>query len=103
MYETLRFDVEDSIGWVRLDRPQKLNAISPQMVRELRAVVDAVRADLVDPRAVVFTGTGRAFSAGADIAELVGLASSARFLRFLEEIQGGSTRSKRSTVRRSRP
>jgi enoyl-CoA hydratase/carnithine racemase len=87
MYETLRFEVEESIGWVRLARPQKLNAISPQMVRELRAVVDAVRAD-ASIRAVVFIGTGRAFSAGADIAELVGLASSTRLLRFLEEIQG---------------
>jgi enoyl-CoA hydratase len=87
MYETLRFDVEDSVGWVRLVRPEKLNAISPQMVRELRAVVDAVRADR-SIRVLAFTGTGRAFSAGADISELVGLASSTRFLRFLEEIQG---------------
>jgi enoyl-CoA hydratase len=87
MYETLRFEVEDSVGWVRLARPEKLNAISPQMVRELRAVVDTVRAD-ASIRVLAFTGTGRAFSAGADIAELVGLASSTRFLHFLEDIQG---------------
>src|SRR5262245_61151460 len=87
MYETLRFDVEDAVGWVRLARPERLNAISPQMVRELRAVVDAVRADALI-RVLAFTGTGRAFSAGADISELVGLASSTRFLRFLEDIQG---------------
>jgi enoyl-CoA hydratase len=87
MYETLRFDVEDSVGWVRLARPQRLNAISPQMVSELGAVVAAVRAD-ASIRVVVFTGTGRAFSAGADIAELVGLSSATRFVRFLESIQG---------------
>src|SRR5206468_13045700 len=81
MYETLRFDVEESVGWVRLVRPQKLNAISPQMVRELRAVVDAVRADR-SIRVRAFTGTGRAFSAGADLSELVGLARPPRFPRF---------------------
>src|ERR1041385_2260092 len=87
MYETLRYDVEDSVGWVRLARPQRLNAISPQMVSELGAVVAAGRAD-ASIRAGLFTGTGRAFSAGADIAELVGLSSPTRFLRFLESIQG---------------
>jgi enoyl-CoA hydratase len=86
MYETLQFTVEESVGWVRLARPQKLNAINPQMVQELAAVVDAVRADATI-RTLVFTGTGRAFSAGADISELVGLATATRFLRFLEEIQ----------------
>jgi len=87
MYETLQFEVVDSIGWVRLNRPRRLNAISPQMVSDLRAVVDAVRADS-SVRVLVFVGTGRAFSAGADIGELVGLKSSTRFLRFLESIQG---------------
>jgi len=86
MYETLKLGIEESIGWVRLARPQKLNAISPQMVRELRSVVATVRADATI-RALVFIGTGRAFSAGADISELVGLGSSTRFLRFLEDIQ----------------
>ncbi len=85
MYETLQFDVVDSIGWVRLNRPRRLNAISPQMVSDLRAVVDRVRADS-SIRVLVFVGTGRAFSAGADIAELVGLESSVRFLRFLDSI-----------------
>ena len=87
MYETLHFEVQDSIAWVRLDRPKRLNAISPQMVTELESVVDAVRADR-SVRVVVFTGTGRAFSAGADIAELVDMSSATRFMRFLESIQG---------------
>jgi len=86
-YETLRLEVADSVAWVRLSRPQRLNAISPQMVTELDSVVDAVSAD-ASIRAVVFTGTGRAFSAGADIRELVAMASSTRFMRYLESIQG---------------
>ena len=87
MYETLRFAVEDEVAWVRLARPEKLDAINPQMVSELATVVRSVRADSAI-RAVVFIGTGRAFSAGADIAALAGLSSSTRFLRFLESIQG---------------
>src|SRR2546430_14808055 len=57
------------------------------MVSELAAVVASVRADSAI-RAVVFIGSGRAFSAGADIAALADLSSSTRFLRFLESIQG---------------
>lgn len=87
MYETLRFSSEHGIGWVRLDRPRKLNAISPQMLRDLRAVVATVRADPAI-RAVVFIGNGRAFSAGADLAELLALGSAAAFLEFLDGIQG---------------
>jgi len=87
VYETLRFAVEDEVAWVRLARPEKLDAINPQMVSELATVVRSVRADSAI-RAVVFIGTGRAFSAGADIAALAGLSSSTRFLRFLESIQG---------------
>lgn len=87
MHETLRFTVENGIGWVRLDRPKKLNAINPQMVRDLHAVVESVRAD-ESIHALVFIGTGRAFSAGADLAELLALGSNAAFLEFLEGIQG---------------
>lgn len=86
MYETVHYVVEDAIGWVRLDRPTRLNAISPQMVRELRSVVASVRAD-ESVRVLVVTGTGRAFCAGADIAGLVALSSSSAILRFLEEVQ----------------
>lgn len=86
MHETLRFAVENTIAWVRLDRPQKLNAINPRMLLDLRSVVEAVRAD-ESIRALVFIGTGRAFSAGADLAELLTLGSNAEFLGFLEGIQ----------------
>ncbi len=87
MYETLRFAVEDNVGWVRLAREKRLNAINLQMIDELRSVVETVRAD-ESVRALVFIGTGRVFSAGADIAEIVAMPSSTAFLRFLESIQG---------------
>lgn len=86
MYETLEYEARDGVALVRLDRPEKLNAINARMVAELRAVINAVRGD-EGVRALVITGSGRAFSAGADIAELAGLAGPPEFLHFLEEIQ----------------
>lgn len=86
MYETLEYSCQDNIALVRLNRPQKLNAINPQMAQDLRAVTDAIRAD-DSIRAVIFTGTGRAFSAGADISQLVGMAGPPDFWRFIELIQ----------------
>lgn len=86
MYETLEYSTQEGIAVVRLNRPQKLNAINPPMVRELRAVTEAVWID-AGLRAVVLTGNGRAFSAGADIAHFTELAGAPEFLRHLEEIQ----------------
>ncbi|HST14837.1 MAG TPA: enoyl-CoA hydratase/isomerase family protein [Gaiellaceae bacterium] len=61
---------DGAVAIIRLDRDEKLNAISSAMERELSAALasDEVRAS----RAVVIAGTGRAFSAGADITELAG-------------------------------
>ena len=51
-----------------IDRPDALNAFSPDLIDELVAALDAAGAD-PQVRAVVLTGAGRAFSAGADISE----------------------------------
>jgi enoyl-CoA hydratase/carnithine racemase len=65
-YQEIRYAVDDGILTVTLDRPDKLNAFTPRMVREL---IDAFeRADADDAvRAVIVTGAGRAFCAGADL------------------------------------
>ncbi len=55
-----------------LDRQEALNALTPAMIDELVAALDAAANDL-RVRAVVITGTGRAFCAGADIAVMVDL------------------------------
>ncbi|HTY57118.1 MAG TPA: enoyl-CoA hydratase/isomerase family protein [Candidatus Binataceae bacterium] len=86
MYETLDYSLQDQIATVKLNRPRKLNAMNPTMVRELRDVADAVRTDQ-NVRVVVFHGEGRAFSAGADIAELQRMGKPPTFLRFIEDIQ----------------
>ncbi len=51
--------------WITLNRPDALNAITPAMVSGINAALD--KAQQLDVRAVVLTGTGRAFCAGADL------------------------------------
>lgn len=63
------FDVHEHIATLTLNRPDKLNAVTPEMAS---AIVDAVKAcnEREDIRAIVLTGTGKAFCAGSDIGEL---------------------------------
>jgi enoyl-CoA hydratase len=68
-YELLTFDVADRIATITVNRPDKLNALNDALMDELRtAIADARRRR--DVGAVLLTGAGRAFVAGADIAEL---------------------------------
>lgn len=57
------------VGIVRLNRPARGNSVTPAVVSELGDVVDALCAD-DNVRAVVITGTGRVFCAGADVQEM---------------------------------
>lgn len=67
-YTTIRFEEEDGIATITLDRPEKLNAFNLQMVNELLDAFD--RVDETDSvRAVIVTGAGRGFCAGADLSE----------------------------------
>jgi enoyl-CoA hydratase/carnithine racemase len=59
-------DVGGGVWRVWLDRPERLNAYTPRMCRELRAVIDAYDRD-DSARALIMTGSGRAFCAGGDI------------------------------------
>jgi enoyl-CoA hydratase/carnithine racemase len=68
-FQTIRYEVEDRIATITLNRPDKLNAVSPQMVTELRAAYSAVESDEAVWIAIV-TGSGRAFCAGADVVEI---------------------------------
>ena len=67
-YETILYDDPDAGGVARitLHRPERLNAFTNAMQRELCAALDHVDAD-AGVRAVVVTGSGRAFCAGADL------------------------------------
>ncbi|WP_373376443.1 crotonase/enoyl-CoA hydratase family protein [Cupriavidus nantongensis] len=65
-FETLRYAVEDGVATITLHRPDQLNAFTAQMMHELIAAFDATDAD-DNVRAVIVTGSGRAFCAGADL------------------------------------
>jgi enoyl-CoA hydratase/carnithine racemase len=66
-YETILYDTTGAVATITLNRPQSLNAISPQMTAELHTALDAADAD-ASVRAIILTGAGRGFSAGYDIA-----------------------------------
>ena len=71
-YETLRLEIEHGLAWLTLSRPESLNAVSQQMLKELRSALKAVIASRA--RCLVLTGEGRAFGSGADLqAPRVGL------------------------------
>ena len=65
-YTQIRYEVSDSIATVTLARPEKMNAFTGVMMRELLDVFDVIDADDA-VRAVIVTGDGKAFCAGGDI------------------------------------
>jgi enoyl-CoA hydratase/carnithine racemase len=65
-FEEIRYEVADHVLTITLDRPDRLNAFTPTMARELIEAFDRSDAD-DDVRAVIVTGAGRGFCAGADL------------------------------------
>ena len=66
-FETLLFERREHVAHVTLNRPDKLNALNMRLTDDLRAAAAAIDAD-PEVRAVLLTGAGRGFSAGADLA-----------------------------------
>jgi enoyl-CoA hydratase/carnithine racemase len=64
--ETIRIDIDGEIGTMTLDRPDALNAMSPELIAEFTEAA-AWLADRAPLRALVVTGAGRAFCAGGDV------------------------------------
>ena len=65
-FETILYDVADAAATVTLNRPDRLNAVNTTVIRELVAAFDQADGD-DGVRAVIVTGAGRAFCAGADL------------------------------------
>src|ERR1700726_2947862 len=65
-FETVRCEVDDEGLTVTLNRPERMNAYNPTMRDDLLAAIDLADADDA-VRAVIVTGEGRAFCAGADL------------------------------------
>jgi enoyl-CoA hydratase/carnithine racemase len=65
-YETLRYEVQDRILTITLNRPERMNAFTGRMCDELLAAFDQADAD-DNVKVVIVTGAGKAFCAGADL------------------------------------
>ena len=68
-YETILYEVSERVATITFNRPDRLNALSPEMVRELRDAYAAAEAD-ENVWLLLVTGNGRAFCAGADVGEI---------------------------------
>jgi feruloyl-CoA hydratase/lyase len=67
-WTTVRVELDEGIGWVTLNRPEKRNAMSPTMNREMREVLETLELD-GDVKVLVLTGAGESWTAGMDLKE----------------------------------
>lgn len=65
-FQTIRLETDGDLALITLDRPEAMNAYTPKMCEELIAAFDAAEG-LPDVGAIVVTGAGKAFCAGADL------------------------------------
>ena len=68
-YETILVDTDDHVTLITLNRPEALNALNAQLLGELGKALAAADADK-NVRAIIITGSEKAFAAGADIKEM---------------------------------
>nr|WP_314607631.1 p-hydroxycinnamoyl CoA hydratase/lyase [uncultured Janthinobacterium sp.] len=67
-WQTVKVDVENGIGWITLNRPEKRNAMSPTLNREMIDVLETLELD-DEAQVIVLTGAGEAWTAGMDLKE----------------------------------
>ena len=72
MYQHILYEARDAVATITLNRPDRMNAWTPIMERDVRNAMEAARDD-DKVRVIVLTGAGRAFCAGADMDALKGL------------------------------
>ncbi len=68
MPKTVMWELENGVAKITLNRPDRLNAVNIELIDELGECIEKAKSDEV--RVVVLTGTGRAFSSGADLKEI---------------------------------
>lgn len=69
MYENIKFEVKENIAYVTINRPKAMNALNMDVLSELYDAFTKIEAD-AEVKAVILTGEGKAFVAGADIAQM---------------------------------
>lgn len=68
-YETIKVENKGAVSLITLNRPQALNALNSQLMKELSTALDIAEKD-ASVRCIVITGSDKAFAAGADIKEM---------------------------------
>jgi enoyl-CoA hydratase len=75
-FKNILFAIQGPVATVTVDRPDKLNVLSIETLKELRWAIESIL-ERADVRVAIITGTGdKAFAAGADVSELAGLNAS---------------------------
>src|ERR1700739_1968662 len=72
-YQTVQLEFAGDVATITLNRPEKRNAISPEMIAELLAAFEQVEAS--PARVLILTGAGKAFCSGMDLDALKALAT----------------------------
>jgi enoyl-CoA hydratase len=92
-FETLHYELKDGLALVTLNRPDHLNAINMEMRRDFTALTEELFFN-DDVRVVIFTGAGRAFSAGGDLGHFeqnwltpTFRAHSRRLIKFFDDLE----------------
>ena len=83
-YETILYEKRGPIAYVTLNRPEKLNALSPDLQHEVREALEHAGWEDAEIRVIVLKAAGRAFSAGFDITTSASANAVARRDRFLK-------------------
>lgn len=74
-YENIELDRDGYIATIRMNRPDRLNALSSGLVHDLNDAFDELDAAFPDVRAIILTGNGRGFCSGADLTRAVAAAN----------------------------
>jgi len=83
-FETVNYELKESVAIITMNRPDALNALSLQLTKDLGAAIRQAISDKA--RAVILTGSGRAFCSGGDLREMQSLwKKEGRIEAFLEE------------------
>ncbi|HHY22515.1 MAG TPA: 2-(1,2-epoxy-1,2-dihydrophenyl)acetyl-CoA isomerase [Bacilli bacterium] len=80
MYNTILFEIKQHVAWITMNRPDKLNAFTFEMSKEMNDALKKAERDK-EVRAIVITGAGRAFCSGQDIEDIDDNTDHAEFLR----------------------
>jgi enoyl-CoA hydratase/carnithine racemase len=70
-YQYVKFEVEGAVGTITLNQPEKRNALSLAMLKELSSLLDVIK-ERRDVKALIIQGAGKVFSSGHNISEMLG-------------------------------